>query len=141
MDYPAQTVTLEQLLEHFEEDTTAGTTSQWKAKGDETNIDIELVPKGTGIVKTSSDMEVADLNADNVVVSDNVYAREFVELNSGTISYDVDGLVDEIAITGGRTMTITRNGDGTINTVSDGTYIWTYSYTDGVITSWSVAEV
>ena len=41
------------LLQHFEEATDEGTTSEWKAKGDEANINLKLVPKGTGNTQTT----------------------------------------------------------------------------------------
>jgi hypothetical protein len=40
-------------LLHFEEDKD-GTKVQWKAKGDEDNLDIELFSKGTGVIRASS---------------------------------------------------------------------------------------
>jgi hypothetical protein len=48
-----------------------------------------------------------------------LFAKEFVNVNSGTITRDIDG-------------------EGTIDTVSDGTRTWTFTYTDGLLTSWSV---
>ncbi len=40
-------------LDHFEEDQDV-TKNQWKAKGEGDNYDIELVPKGSGVVRASS---------------------------------------------------------------------------------------
>jgi len=57
LDYPAVNITLDRLFEHFEEDQDT-LKNQWKAKGIGTDYDIELVPKGAGIVRTTSDLTV-----------------------------------------------------------------------------------
>jgi len=80
----------------------------------------------------------------NALIPENnitAYAKEFVNVNSGTITRDEDGEIETVAITDGRTLTISRNEDGTINTVSDGVRLWTFTYTDGLLTSWSVEEI
>jgi len=60
LDYPSLKVTLDRLFEHFEEDQDT-LKNQWKAKGTGTDYDIELVPKGAGIVRTTSDLDVSGL--------------------------------------------------------------------------------
>lgn len=88
LDYPSETVTLEQLLEHFEEDI-SGSKSQWKAKGTGTDIDIELVPKGDGIVRTTSNMTVdgSIRVSDNTDVASASIEGSFRYYKSGNNSY------------------------------------------------------
>lgn len=64
---------------------------------------------------------------------------DFVSTRSGTITYTGD-YISEIAKTGGRTITFTRDGSGYITSATDGTRTWTYTR-DGSnrITDWSVA--
>lgn len=88
---------------------------------------------------TQKALQTIDDWTDGEIVNDNtVYSKEFVDVNSGSITRDGDGNITGIAITGGRTLSITYNVDGTVNTVSDGTRTWTFSYTDGLVSSWSV---
>jgi len=59
--------------------------------------------------------------------------------NSGTITR-VGNLISEIDIVGSRTLTITRGGSNRISTVSDGSYVWTFTRNaSGQITSWVTA--
>lgn len=88
-------------------------------------------------IKNSSGDIYVILN-DGELLDSTVYAKEFVNVNSGTITRDIDGEIETVAITDGRTLTISRNIDGTIDAVSDGTRTWTFTYTDGLLTSWSV---
>lgn len=91
---------------------------------------------------TQKALQTIDDWTDGESVNDNtVYAKEFVNVNSGSITRDEDDIITEISITGGRTLTMTYNVDGTIDTVSDGVRIWTFTYTDGLLTSWSVEEI
>jgi hypothetical protein len=77
---------------------------------------------------------------DEFVTTEDAYSRDFVSVNSGAITRNVDGFVTQVAITGGRTITITRDGDGFIDSITDGLYTWTYTRNvDNEITSWSVA--
>lgn len=55
----------------------------------------------------------------------------------GTVTYTGDQIT-EIALSGGNTYDITYNLDGTINTVDDGTYLRTFTYSTGKIASWTV---
>jgi len=66
----------------------------------------------------------------------NVLAKEVISANSGTITR-VGGVITSVAITDGRTLTPTRTS-GLITSITDGTRTWTFTYTDGLITSWSV---
>lgn len=91
-------------------------------------------------IKNSSGDIYVILN-DGELLDSTVYAKEFVNVNSGTITRDEDGEIETVAITDGRTLTISRNEDGTIDTVSDGVRLWTFTYTDGLLTSWSVEEI
>lgn len=58
LDYDGETVTLDRLFDHFEEDV-SGIKSQWKAKGSGADLDVELVPKGAGISRSSGDFTAA----------------------------------------------------------------------------------
>ncbi len=64
-------------LDYFEE-AQDSTTNQWKAKGTGTDYDIELVPKGTGIVKTTTEMEVGGTDTGQSVID-----RGLIVNNSG----------------------------------------------------------
>jgi hypothetical protein len=137
--------------------------SLWQIVGISSHADlIEKTPvAGSGIANPSSGNFVLFIDSENdnklsiknssgdiyVILNDGemldstVYAKEFVNVNSGTITRDIDGEIETVAITDGRTLTISRNIDGTIDTVSDGTRTWTFTYTDGLLTSWSVEEI
>ena len=62
------------------------------------------------------------------------------ELNAGTITRGVDGLVSSVAITGKRTLSFTRNTYGYVTSVTDGTNTWTYTRdVNNNLTAWSYA--
>ncbi len=50
------------------------------------------------------------------------------KISNKTLSYDVDGNLETIAIAGGRTYTFTYDVNGNLDTKADGTYTWTYGY-------------
>jgi len=67
----------------------------------------------------------------------NLIAKELISANSGTITR-VGGVITAVAVTGGRTLTPTRTGD-LITSITDGTRTWTFTYTDGLISSWALS--
>ena len=75
-------------------------------------------------------------DADVDLGSYDLYAKELISVNSGTIN-KTSGEITSVVITGGRTLTPTRT-NGLITSITDGTRTWTFTYTDGLITSWSV---
>lgn len=66
---------------------------------------------------------------------------DFVRTRDGTISYDGNGYIDEIALTGGRRLTYVRDGSNFITSASDDFRTWVYTR-DGSnrITSWVVED-
>ena len=59
-------------------------------------------------------------------------------IRSGTITR-VGGFISSVAKIGGRTLTITRDVNNYISSVTDGTNTWTYTRDgDNIITSWAV---
>ena len=70
-------------------------------------------------------------------VSGDIIGTDFVSTRDGSITR-VDGLISEVALVGGRTLTISRDVDDRISTVGDGTRTWTFTRTSDQITSWAV---
>ena len=71
-------------------------------------------------------------------IDHDITSRDIVNLRSGTIERDGDGVITAIQKTGGRTISITRSG-GQISTVTDGEYTWTFGRdVDGNIIAWNV---
>jgi hypothetical protein len=68
-----------------------------------------------------------------------IIGKDFVRTRPGTITR-ASGYVSQVALTGGRTMTITRDGNNRISTIADGARTWTFTR-DGnnQIASWAVA--
>ena len=67
-------------------------------------------------------------------------ADDIRKLLSGSIARDAEGRISSVTKTGGRTITISRNGDGTISGLSDGEKTWTISRdVNDRISSWAVA--
>lgn len=63
----------------------------------------------------------------------------FVSTRSGTITRDGDGLISSVALTGGRTLTLSRDVNDAISSITDGTRTWTITRDgDGLISSWAV---
>ena len=58
---------------------------------------------------------------------------------SGSVTRDANGLITSFLRTGGLTFTPTRDVNGFITSITDGTKTWTFTRTNGYITSWSVA--
>jgi len=59
---------------------------------------------------------------------------------SGTIMRNASNYITSIAKTGGRTITPTRDGNGYISSITDGTKTWTFTRNaSNLITGWSVA--
>ena len=76
--------------------------------------------------------------AEKLSVLGNVSAAgDFICTLSGTVT-QASGLITQITKSGGRTLTFTYNADNTINTVVDGTRTWTYAYSGGILTGWTV---
>ena len=75
--------------------------------------------------------------SEKLEVVGNVLAKEIISANSGTINR-TSGEITSVAITDGRTITPTRT-DGLITSVTDGTRTWTFTYTDGLISSWALS--
>ncbi len=64
---------------------------------------------------------------------------DFVKTRDGTITYNADGYITQIALTDGRTIDITYDADNYITIISDGTRAWTLTYNaDNQIISWVV---
>jgi len=67
-----------------------------------------------------------------------LYGTDFIHTRSGTITR-VGGFISSVAKIGGRTLTITRDVNNYISSVTDGTNTWTYTRDgDNIITSWAV---
>ena len=72
-----------------------------------------------------------EIDVDNV--PDKTKSTDFYESRDVTISR-TDGVISEVAVTGGRTLTPTRDAEGYIESVSDGVSTWTFTRRDGYIT-------
>ncbi len=80
-----------------------------------------------GYVKSTGDTVTGDL-----------IGTDFIKTRSGTIIRDINGNIEEVQYSGGRTLSITRTG-GYISSVTDGTRTWTYNRDiNNQITDWSV---
>jgi len=94
---------------------------------------------------TINDLELVETETDPLSLHlDQTTPQEIVNgkpryMVGGTITRDVDGYIETVAYTGGRTFTISRVV-GYINSITDGVRTWTYSRDgDNKITSWSVS--
>ncbi len=97
LNYPAETLTLDDLLDHFEE-AQDGIKNQWKAKGTGANYDIELVPKGAGKVRSSADVDLGnnDLRVGGDVVFEGGFEAPFDPSDTDLTSEDVILAIKEV---------------------------------------------
>ena len=91
---------------------------------------------------------VNDTDSNNVLTVDTINNRmtmggdvigtDFVRTRDGAITR-VSGYVSEVALTGGRTITVTRDASNFITSITDATRTWTYTRdADDYIISWAV---
>ncbi len=105
----------------------------FKEDGTQDNIPIEYCVGGS-----PSPSPVQYLNKAGDTATGDIIGTDFVKTLSGTITR-TSNLVSQIAKTGGRTLTITRDINNRIITVGDGTRTFTFNRTSNKITSWTVA--
>jgi len=97
---------------------------------------------------TLTALVVNDTDSNNVLTVDTINNRmtmggdvigtDFVRTRDGAITR-VSGYVSEVALTGGRTLTVTRNASNFITSITDATRTWTYTRdADDYIISWAV---
>ena len=99
-------------------------------------------------VDTLTALVVNDTDSTNVLTVDTINNRmtmggdvigtDFVRTRDGAITR-VSGYVSEVALTGGRTITVTRDASNFITSITDATRTWTYIRdADDYIISWAV---
>lgn len=67
-----------------------------------------------------------------------IIGTDFVKTRSGTVTRDINGNILSVALTGGRTINITRTAE-LISSVTDGARTWTYTRNlEDLITGWVV---
>lgn len=94
----------------------------------------------TGTLSDQTDLQTA-LDAKVDVAGDtmtgDLIGTDFIKTRSGSISRTGD-YISSVAKTSGRTITVTRDGNGYITSATDGTRTWTFTRTGNQITSWTV---
>jgi len=86
------------------------------------------------------DARYLKLDSSNGPLTGDLVGKDFVSIRSGTITRNGSGFITQIAKTGGRTLTITRDGNNYVSTIADGTYTWTITRNgSNYITSWTVS--
>lgn len=95
----------------------------------------------TGTLSDQTDLQ-AELDAKVDVAGDTItgdlVGTDFIRNRDGIITR-VGDVISEIELVGGRTLTVTRDVDGYISSVADGTRTWTYTRNaSNKITSWAV---
>lgn len=117
--------------------------------GSTTHFELSSTGAGTSIIKAAKPRvaKLKDLEAGSNVTF--TVTDDKIRINSsggggggdvplpGDVTYTGDKIT-EIALTGGNTYTITYNGSNQIDTIDDGTYLRTYSYTGNKLDSWTV---
>ena len=67
-----------------------------------------------------------------------IIGTDFIKTRSGTITRNISGEIEQVAYSGGRTLSITRTG-GYISSITDGVRTWTYTRNgNNDIVSWTV---
>lgn len=96
---------------------------------------IDLVGAGGG----GGSSTLNDVTTNGNETANEIYIGSIGCILPGAITRSGD-YISSVALTGGRTLTITRDVDGYIETIEDGTKTWTYTRNgSNQITSWAVA--
>ena len=86
----------------------------------------------------SNNVLTVDTINNRVTMGGDVIGTDFVRTRDGAITR-VSGYVSEVALTGGRTITVTRDASNFITSITDATRTWTYIRdADDYIISWAV---
>ena len=86
----------------------------------------------------SNNVLTVDTINNRVTMGGDVIGTDFVRTRDGAITR-VSGYVSEVALTGGRTITVTRDASNFITSITDATRTWTYTRdADDYIISWAV---
>jgi len=89
--------------------------------------------------KIITDLETQLVEVAGDTMTGDLIGKSFVSTRNGTITRDGDGLISSVALTGGRTLTLTRDANDAISSITDGTRTWTITRDgDGLISSWAV---
>ncbi|MFA4971263.1 MAG: hypothetical protein WC683_01535 [bacterium] len=116
-----------------------GPTGATGPTGPVAGIDTQIVFNDGGAAAGDAGLTY-DKVAQDLAVGGAVFARELVAVNAGAVTRDGDGYIEEVAVTAGRTVTLTRNAAHYLIEADDGTRVWTFTRdANNRITSWSVA--
>jgi len=86
----------------------------------------------------SNNVLTVDTINNRVTMGGDVIGTDFVRTRDGAITR-VSGYVSEVALTGGRTLTVTRNASNFITSITDTIRTWTYTRdANDYIISWAV---
>ena len=84
---------------------------------------------------------IADLLGGGLSPGSDYYVGDIDKVRSVTINYDESDRISTVVKASGRTLTFAYNEDDSINTVTDGVYLKTFNYSDGLLTGVTVTEV
>ncbi len=88
------------------------------------------IPKATGASTIGDSQLTENANGDTI-------GKDFIRTRNGTITRS-GGYISSVTLTGGRTLTVTRDGSNLISSINDGTRTWTFTRSSGLISSWTI---
>lgn len=100
-----------------------------------TQAEVDTLLSGKADVAHNHDGDYVLIAGDTM--TGDLVGTDFIRTRSGAITR-VDGLISEVELTGGRTLTVTRDVNDRIESITDSTRTWDFTRTDDRITSWSV---